>query len=601
MNHTRHRAKSRSARRMPLLLPHYCQHHIFTVTKVRHCDEFLTFTGFYASFLEMTPTPKQRSRQRFVIMGTLAAEPCSLMAAIKYRGAVAAGHPATAAAAESILREGGNAFDAVVGAFFAACVAEPVLASLGGGGFLLASQSHESPRIYDFFVQTPSRKRVTSELDFYPILADFGTTTQEFHIGMGSIAVPGCVRGMFAIHSDLGRMPLSEVAQPAIELARKGVHVNHLQSYIFDIVGSIYRAGADSFDAFRSPSDPKILIQEGELLRLPVFADFLEILSREDHRLFYEGEVAQRIVADCTLHGGQLTHDDLRHYEVLRRAPLRLTYRDTQVLTNPPPSCGGLLIAFALRLLEKADIAAQGFGTLHHLTTLAHTMEMTNKARIDAELHRRHHEPDIEHILTDPFVAAYRDEVLERATFTRGTTHISVMDGGGGVASMTVTNGEGCGYMIPGTGVMLNNMLGEEDLHPQGFHRWNCNQRITSMMSPTLLLDPNHGTIACGSGGSNRIRTAILQFLVNSIDFGMNLKDAVTAPRIHFENERLSIEPGFSDTVLGSLEAHYPQHQCWDRLNLFFGGVHAVAMSPEGESLNGVGDPRRGGTAKIVH
>lgn len=523
------------------------------------------------------------------------------MASNNYKGVVAAGHEETAAAAELILREGGNAFDAVIGAFFAACVAEPVLASLGGGGFLLAHRPHHAPRIYDFFVQTPRRKRPEGNLDFYPIVADFGTTTQEFHIGMGSIAVPGAVRGMFEIHRDLGTMPLSEIAQPAIACARQGVRMNALQSYIFDVVGAIYRAGEDSFATFRSPSDSARLIGDGEHLRLPVFADFLEVLCYEGDRLFYEGEIAQRLITDCTQHGGQLSAEDMRRYRVELRAPLKLTYHGAQILTNPPPSCGGLLIAFALRLLEAADIAAKGFGSYHHLAVLAHAMAVTNKARIDADLHHKHHDPEIEHILADPFIAAYRNEVLKRATFTRGTTHISVMDRGGGVASMTVTNGEGCGYMIPRTGVMLNNMLGEEDLHPLGFHRWQCDQRITSMMAPTVLLDPAHGVLACGSGGSNRIRTAILQFLVNTIDFGMDLEEAVAAPRIHFENGRLSSEPGFKTSVLDALESEYRESQRWEQLNLFFGGIHAVKESPDNRTLSGFGDPRRGGIAKLVH
>ncbi len=523
------------------------------------------------------------------------------MATHSCKGVVAAGHQATAAAAEAILNEGGNAFDAVLAAFLTACVAEPVLASLGGGGFLLAHRPQQPPRLYDFFVHTPRCKRPTEELDFYPILADFGTTTQEFHIGMGSIATPGAVRGVFDIHRDLGSMPLRDIARPAIACARDGVSMNALQSYIFDIVGSIYRAGAESRATFCSPVDAERLISEGERLRMPVFADFLDILTREGERLFYEGEIAQRLVADCAQHGGHLSAEDLRGYQVIRRQPLQLAYRSTQILTNPPPSCGGLLIAFALRLLEEAQIGAADFGSVHHLAVLAHAMEVTNKARLDADLHRNHHDPHIARILTDPFVTAYREQVLKRASFSRGTTHISVMDGAGGVASMTVSNGEGCGYMAPATGVMLNNMLGEEDLHPQGFHQWQADQRITSMMAPTVLLDPEHGTVACGSGGSNRIRTAILQFLINIIDFGMALEPAVTAPRIHFENDRLSSEPGISEAVLERLKSHYPQQQHWDGLNLFFGGVHAVALAPDGRTLTGVGDPRRGGVTKRAH
>lgn len=522
------------------------------------------------------------------------------MTAHRPKGVVAAGHPATADAAATLLKEGGNAFDAVLGAFLTACVAEPVLASLGGGGFLLALNGNKRARLYDFFVQTPKVKRAENEVDFHPIIADFGTTTQEFHIGLGSIATPGAVRGVFEIHRDLGRMPLHDIIVPALDAARNGIVMNPLQSYIFDIVGAIYRATPGSLKVFCSPENDAELIREGESLRMPQFADFLEVLAREGERLFYEGEVAQRIVADCAAHGGYLTAEDLRGYQVERREALALDYHGAQILTNPPPSSGGLLIAFALKLLEPCNLGRYPVGDRHHLSALAHAMQLTNKARIDTELHRIQHQPEALRLLDPDFIDTYRSQVLDRASCNRGTTQISVMDGSGGVASMTVSNGEGSSYLASDTGVMLNNMLGEEDLNPQGFHRWMGDQRISSMMSPTVVHKPGEWITACGSGGSNRIRTAILQFLVNCIDFQMDIHQSVHAPRLHFERDLLSVEPGYQTAVLQELEEHYPHHKHWDAPNLFFGGVHAVTHSLRNDVLDGIGDPRRGGVAQRI-
>ncbi len=158
---------------------------------------------------------------------------------MKPLGAVACGHTETCKAAELILTEGGNAFDAIIAAFLTSCVVEPVLASLGGGGFLLAHTGDQRDMIYDFFVHTPKNPLQKSELDFYPIHADFGTTTQEFHIGRASIATPGAVKGIFKIHQDLGSMPMSALVQPAISAARNGVIMSPFQASILNIIAPI--------------------------------------------------------------------------------------------------------------------------------------------------------------------------------------------------------------------------------------------------------------------------------------------------------------------------------------------------------------------------
>jgi gamma-glutamyltranspeptidase/glutathione hydrolase len=513
------------------------------------------------------------------------------------RGVVAAGHPATAAAAEAVLREGDNAFDAVVAAYFAACVAEPVLCSLAGGGFLLAHAEQGRPRVYDFFVHTPQQRRPADELDFYPILADFGTVKQEFHIGLGATATPGCVRGLFQIQRDLCTLPMTRLVEPAIEQARDGIRLNDFHAYIFSIVAPIYLATTESRHIFANPDTPDQILASGQLLYQPEQADFLDALAREGEDLFYRGEVAQRITSMCQTDGGYLTLADLSDYQVIPREPLAVRYRNARVFINPPPSSGGLLVAFALDLLAQTGIGEMPFGSDTYLHCLTTAMALTNQARQSLHLDQAL-TPDAGKLLNPTFLAHYREQIVGRARSERGTTHISVIDADGNLASMTASNGEGCGHMIPGTGVMLNNMLGEEDINPAGFHRWPLNQRMTSMMAPAVIHFDDGRRLALGSGGSNRIRSAMLQVLVDLIDYGMPVEAAVNAPRIHLEGQHLSIEAGFNADVLTPILAAWPDHTLWSSQNLFFGGAHTVMR--DGTTFHGAGDPRRGGVAVIV-
>jgi gamma-glutamyltranspeptidase/glutathione hydrolase len=513
------------------------------------------------------------------------------------RGVVAAGHPATVAAAETILHEGGNAFDAAVAAHFAACIAEPVLCSLAGGGFLLAYNSGEQPQLYDFFAQTPLHKHDTSELDFFPITADFGTAQQEFHIGLGAMATPGCVAGLFQIHRERCTLPMQRLVEPAIELARNGTPINDFQASIFNIIEPIYLATERASEIYADPHNPERIIGSGQHLRHNDQADFIETLAREGEALFYRGEIAATIDKLCREDGGHLTRADLEAYRVIRRAPLAIAYRDANIFINPPPSSGGLLIAFALDLLGQLNIAEHPFGSTTHLQLIAATMALTQQARIATHLDDSVH-PDAGQLLNRDFLDQYRKQIRDRARSYRGTTHISIIDSDGNIASMTLSNGEGCGSVIPGTGVMLNNMLGEEDINPAGFHCWPTDQRMTSMMAPCVVLFDDGREIAVGSGGSNRIRSAILQVLSNLIDHGMSVDQAVAASRIHVEGEHLSIEGGFQHDNLVTLKNTFPSHTVWPAQNLFFGGAHTVMRS--GDSFSGAGDPRRGGIAKLV-
>ena len=513
--------------------------------------------------------------------------------------AITAGHELTAQAAEAILHDGGNAFDATLGGFFMACVAEPVLASLGGGGFLLAHAADTGDTtVFDFFTQTPGRKRPVAELDFEPVMVDFGSTTQEFHMGLGAIAVPGCVRGMFAVHRSLGSMPMREIVRPALDAARAGITVSALQAHVFSLVAPIYITRPAPRALFASCHNSGCISQVGEVLRFNDLADTLEVITIEGDDLFYCGEIAQLIHAQCEQGGGCITRDDLMRYEVFRRRPLTVGYRHTRLLTNPPPASGGCLVAFALKLVESLELHRSEFGSADHLSMLAEVMKQTNAARIEAV-----QEGDSElasglHRLLNPDVMTiYREQVQGRMGVGRGTTHINVSDKHGNVASMTVSNGEGCGEIVPGTGLMLNNMLGEEDLNPSGFHAWELDQRMSSMMAPSMVALEDGRLIATGSGGSNRIRDAVLQVILNIVDFEMHAEQAVSSPRIHFENDVLYIEGGYEPSEIETLLTEFPHFREWDELSFFFGGAHTLVRGPR--SVEGAGDPRRGGVCRI--
>jgi gamma-glutamyltranspeptidase/glutathione hydrolase len=343
-------------------------------------------------------------------------------------------------------------------------------------------------------------------------------------------------------------------------------------------------------------SRPDGRLAENDVVRQSALADTLEVLAIEGDGLFYRGEIARLIAHECELHGGLLTREDLERYEVVLREPLVTIYRDLTVMGNPPPSSGGILIGFALKLLEEADIKSYTFGSVEHLRLLAEAIDLTQKARVDTLQEGGY--LDAQRLLDADYLALYRQQIKDRASATGGTTHVSVIDQVGNTASLSCSNGEGCGAIVAETGIMLNNMLGEDDLSPHGLHGWLEDQRMTSMMAPSIVLRQNAEVIATGSGGSNRIRTAILQVLINLIDFRLDVEKAVCSPRIHLEGERLSLEGAFDSEKLKSWLSTFPEHEIWPALNLFFGGAHTV-MSADGK-FQGAGDPRRGGVSRVI-
>ena len=508
------------------------------------------------------------------------------------KGVVAAGHRTAAQAAAEILKEGGNAFDAAIAGLLSACVPEVVLASIGGGGFLMAHKADRGETVlYDFFAETPIAKRPESELNFYAIHADFGPATQEFHIGAGSTAVPGFVQGLFEVHDDLCRMPMKRLVEQAVIVAKEGVAMTDFHAYLFTIVAPILTASPGA-KAYFAPNGE--LLKGRETYRNPEFAATLEELALEGPRLFTEGEIGQAIVAQSRDHGGHLTPDDLMAYQVVRRRALTWRHRGAEIALNPPPAASGPLIAFGLGLLERL----QPDGVPPEPLELARIMAQTNRARSDAA-------EDLGALSSAPAIAEHFEALAGHAPAYRGTTHISVIDAEGNAAAASVSNGEGNGMMVGEFGFMLNNMLGEEDLNGGGFHSWQPATRLSSMMAPTLIRDEASGLTAMGSGGSNRIRTAILQVAVNLIERRLMLDQAVKAPRIHVEKSgRLSYEDGpwgelYDYEELAEVLKVFEDVEAWPERNLFFGGVHAARRHADG-GLEGAGDPRRRGVAIVV-
>ncbi len=502
----------------------------------------------------------------------------------------ATGHELVSQAAGSILEQGGNAFDAAVAAGFAGAVVEQCLTSLGGGGFLLARTGGEKEPcrevFFDFFVDTPGRGMNRQfEPHFFPVTVEFGGSDQEFNIGLGSVAVPGTLKGLLHVHERLGSMPLSEVLHPARELAR-GHKLNDFQSTFLRLLYPIMTMS----ETGRSLYEPGgKYLQQGDILRNSEMVAFLDLLADDRGQSFYCGDIAEAIEHDMKEGEGLLTRADLQAYHVIERDPLRIPYRGHTLLSSPPPSMGGALIGLSLSLNEAIK-PAKVWGSAEYLlrtTALMKEVERKRQQGIDNP------EALFQFIRSD----AAEQSAKTIRHFSRGTTHISIADRDGNVASMTCSNGEGSGYFAPSTGVMLNNMMGEDDLHPQGFHASPPGERVGSMMSPSILLDENGRVkLVLGSGGSKRIRTAITQVITQVIDYGRSMQEAVEAPRLYWDGDEdvLQVEPGFTGESMQTLDDRV-EVNIWQEKSVYFGGVHTV-IPGEG----GIGDPRRGGAAVVV-
>jgi gamma-glutamyltranspeptidase/glutathione hydrolase len=499
-------------------------------------------------------------------------------------GVVAAGHPETAEAGARILREGGNAVDAAVCAVLASFAAESPLTGFGAGGFVMVHRGGET-MLLDFFVAAPGLDGIERGAELVPVPVHFDAeTVQTFYVGPASCGVPGTAAGLEQVLGRFGTMPLAELAAPGVRLAREGAPVNAEQAYILDILEPIH-ARLEGTRELYAPAGRTL--REGERFRFAELADALERFGAEGAEPFCRGEVAAALSEHVVEHGGTLGREDLARYEPIERRPIRTAFRGTEVLTNPPPSSGGILIAYCLGLLER-------LGESSGPEQLVAAMGAANAARGEAFAEALYGDGLESSMLEAAALDATAGDLLG------STTHISVLDGDGMCANVTCSNGSGSGVLVPGTGVILNNMLGEEDLNPLGFHAIGPGRRVPSMMAPTVVLRDGEIEVGLGSAGSNRIRSAILQTVVRTVEQGMGADEAVRAPRLHFEQGVVQAEPGIDEEALARIEARGIPVRRRPAINLFFGGTQAVAREHGTGALSGGGDPRRGGSVAMA-
>lgn len=471
-----------------------------------------------------------------------------------------------------MLRAGGNAVDAAIAAVLASLTAEPGLTGLGGGGYMLVAQPDGRSSLLDFFVEAPGAGADPARREeLVPMPVDFGDVVQVFNAGPASVGTYGVPAGVCEAARRFGSLPLADLTAPAAALARTGVALNAQQAYVVGLLAQIVTSTPECARIYAPEGE---LLREGEVVRQPELADTLDRLGREGERPFYEGDIAAAVVEWLEPRGAMVTARDLAAYRAIDRVPLGVRYHGRDVVTNPPPSAGGILIAHALALLDRDATP---------------TSAQLVSAMAAAQAQR-----------TPEFLEGLAEEGFgERFLASRmgSTTHISVIDGDGRGCGVTCSNGEGAGIVIPGTGIHLNNMLGEQDLNPLGFHRHPPGRRMPSMMSPTVVLADAGPEVVLGSGGSNRIRSAILQTIVGVVDGGLTIADAVSAPRLHFEDGVVYAEPGAD---LAGVEGAAHGVSRFRERNLFFGGVHAARRDPLTGGLAGGGDPRRGGSVVVA-
>jgi gamma-glutamyltranspeptidase/glutathione hydrolase len=519
------------------------------------------------------------------------------------RGAVAAGHQLTAEAGAQILAEGGTAVDACIGAAFMSWVAESPLTGPGAGGFMLVHRAHDrSTRLLDFFVATPglgASGRGRGEMESVDV--DFsGESTQAFRIGSASCAVPGTTAGLAAVHRRFGTLPWRTLFEPAIEAARRGIELTRPQAYLHAILDLILRHTDEGRRVYGKGGSR---LAAGDVLRLPDLAVTMERLAERPDDL-YAGELSRAIVAHLAETGGPVTTEDLGRYRVIWRRPVRAAFRGCVFESNPPPSSGGILIGYGLTLLDRLPGGRRRPGSPEAIAALVEVMREQGRVRGGRFTTRLHRGGLARHLFSAGSIEAALRRIesgavgAAEAAAAGGTTHISVLDVDGNAASLSASTGSGSGVIVPGTGIHMNNMLGEYDLNPSG-RALAPGHRMTSMMAPSIVLSGEYPRLVVGSAGSVRLRGAIMQVVANVVGHGLPVEEAIDRPRVHVDEPHVHCEGGQEAGTVEALRDAGYDVVGWRRQNLFFGGVSAVERR-EGGSLAAAGDPRRGGFGVVV-
>lgn len=502
-----------------------------------------------------------------------------------------------ARAGARVADDGGGAADAAVASALASVVTHPGMCSLGGGAFALVLPPSGDPVAVDGGIAFPGRGAddPSDPGAVHEVRLEYGggvVTT----VGPGSVGTPGLLAALDRVSRDHGRLPWRRLVAPARERVEDGFPLPAAcHRFLRHAHAEIYARDPRSRAALHDGEGE--LLEAGDTVDVPGLADSLEALGREGVDLFYRGELGRRIADHVREEGGALTRRDLAAYRAPRRSPLRSGLDGWTVSTNPLPAVGGALLSALLRLSGGLSPGPWDAGDVSRLARIQRAVEgHRRRALLDAtdpagaveELLRRAETGD------PSALGPPRDRAAGRGSTS--TLHVSAVDSEGRACAVTCSDGYGSGVMPPGTGIWLNNCLGERELAPGGPGSRPPGTRLTSNMAPTVGRTDGGGILALGSPGGERIPAIVHQVLLHRIRRGAPLERAVEHPRllVHPSGSRLRIsaEPGLP---VESVEGEVRQH---DDRDMFFGGVAAAGRGPSG-ALRAAGDPRRGGGTAV--
>ncbi len=473
----------------------------------------------------------------------------------------------------SVLKGGGNAVDAAVAAGFALAVTFPYAGNLGGGGFLLVRMADGRTSFFDFREAAPSKASRNMYLDAS------GNLTQDSVLGWRAAGIPGTVRGLEMAHKEFGHKPWSGLVAPAVKLARNGFTVSY----------SLSRQLEQTNPALsKFPESKRIFLrggagwQMGDHFAQPELARVLERIARHGSADFYEGVTAKLIANAMASNGGLITLDDLKGYKAIERKPIQGQYKGLEIIAPPPPSSGGVGLLQMLGILEGTGYERPGYGSAAEIHFVAETMRRWYADRSDWMGDPDFVKIPIRAMLDSMYLRKQRESIdPNRATpsssihagkfgrdETTETTHLSIVDASGNAVSMTYTLNGGFGnkVTVPGAGFLLNNEMDDFAAKPGSENMFHFIQgeanaiqpgkRPVSSMTPTIVVRDGKPYIVAGGPGGTRITSAVLQVILNVVDFGMNVQDAVDAPRFHHQwmPDEISLERGFSPDTIRILE-----------------------------------------------
>jgi gamma-glutamyltranspeptidase/glutathione hydrolase len=494
-----------------------------------------------------------------------------------------------AEASARIAEEGGNAVDGAVAAALVSVLTEPGVCALGGGGFVTIWVPGSDPVTIDGYVEMPGRGLPQDRFGrgVFDVTMEYGggiTTT----IGYGSVGTPGALAALGLASARYGRIPWPLLVEPAYEIARDGFPLSQPSA-------DYLRYSHDAVFGWQGPSrtalhhDDGSPIQQGGLIRVAHRAETMRAIADQGPRAaFYEGEIARLIACDMEANGGLLTAEDLAEYRPLIRRPLEAVVDGWHIVTNPPPAIGGITLTAMLMLMN--GYPKEGWSPADYDRLIRSQIAVLGFRRDQLDF-----SDDLSRDALRLLSSAEGGDI-DALSNSPSTVHTSTVDSSGGACSVTISSGYGSGVMPPGTGIWLNNCLGEIELNRRGFHALAPGTRLTSNMAPTIARHEDGRILSVGSPGAARITTAILETVLNFTELGMSLADAIAEPRVHVE---LNEDDKWQVAYEGSLpidQLDYPNRR-FKEIDMFFGGVGAAYGGSRGE-LEAAADPRRtGGTS----